>query len=55
MTALQNFWRFISAGFEAAQMPGRTRAAARNEAAALRLYSLPRGIRQSAKHCPLHV
>lgn len=55
MTALQNFWRFMSAGFEAAQMPGRARAAARNEAAALRLYSLPRGIRQSAKHCPLHV
>lgn len=55
MTALRNFWRFIAAGFGVAEASGRAHAAARNDMAALRLYSLPRGIRQSAKHCLLHV
>jgi hypothetical protein len=53
MTALERLWRFLSTG---ATRNGRgTQGAGRSDAAALRLYSLPRGVRQRSKCGLLHV
>ena len=53
MTALGRLWRFITTGAEAAGNLSRSHSVGRSDAAALRLYSLPRGVRQRSKHCPL--
>ncbi len=45
MRALKKIWRLLSVGrIDAGHASGR------NDAPALRLYSLPRGIRQRARH-----
>jgi hypothetical protein len=53
MTALGRIWRFLSNGAGADGAASGIRAAGRSDAAALRLYSLPRGVRQRPKYCPL--
>jgi hypothetical protein len=51
MTTFRNLWHLVWTSLAAAGMAGRAHGAVRNDLAALRLYSLPRGIRQRSKYC----
>jgi hypothetical protein len=55
MTTFRNLWHLVWAGLATAGMAGRAHGAVPNDLAALRLYSLPRGIRQRPKDCLLQI
>jgi hypothetical protein len=55
MTTFRNLWHMVWTGLATAGMAGRAHGAAGNDLAALRLYSLPRGIRQRSRYCLLQI
>lgn len=55
MSALRKLWYFISTHFEAIGRPVGFHGVVPNDLAALRLYSLPRGVRQRSRASLLHV